>query len=72
MEVFFGIWGSLFPQYFTNAMLLGDRQVKLTLSIEFTAAFESNSNTDVNYNFESKIKLFSTFIRGNFLGTFVK
>jgi hypothetical protein len=42
MEAFFGICGSVFPQYFTNAILLGVFQVNESFVVLFTRDFGIN------------------------------
>jgi len=42
IEAFLGSCGSLFPQYFTNAILLGVCQVKQAFSIFFERIFGIN------------------------------
>ena len=39
MDGFSGIWSFFLPQYFTNAILLGDAQVTLPFSTDFEYAF---------------------------------
>ena len=59
MDAFFGICGSLFPQYFINAILLGVCHLYVAFSIEKLSAEGMNCAVFKSKIFAVKIKLFT-------------